>query len=196
MERKQYIRCFSPALRFRRWSRKGYAAFVSRQRACTMGTLRSHIIERLQNKNIHATGEGMLVDIRRENETSGEGEVVSSGVSFLSLPARERGGFLSLLITAIVQVQMYLATGKRSRLGNKYGIRYFAKAGSFGINRGFPLFVFQDCLTHSKITKDQPFPYFCHPALDAGSPKNEGWLMLIGDGGSSPAMTGNRDDRE
>lgn len=51
MIRKRYTSCGLLALRFRRWSRKGYAAFVSRQRACTMGTLRCHIVERLQQKN-------------------------------------------------------------------------------------------------------------------------------------------------
>ncbi|MCC8170963.1 MAG: hypothetical protein LIP00_04075 [Parabacteroides sp.] len=49
--KKRYTSYGLQALRFRRWSRKRYAAFISRQRACTMGTLRCHIVERLQRKN-------------------------------------------------------------------------------------------------------------------------------------------------
>lgn len=51
MIKRRYTSCGLQALRFRRWSRKRYAAFASRQRACTMGTLRCHIVERLQRKN-------------------------------------------------------------------------------------------------------------------------------------------------
>lgn len=49
--KKRYTSCSLCALRFKRWSRKKYAAFISRQRAVTMGTLRCNIIERLQHKN-------------------------------------------------------------------------------------------------------------------------------------------------
>lgn len=42
------------AFRFRRWSRKRYAAFVSRQRAFTMGTLRSNVVDRLLKKGVCA----------------------------------------------------------------------------------------------------------------------------------------------
>lgn len=42
------------SLRFRRWSRKAYAAFISVQRAVTMGCLSCHVVERLQNKNCSA----------------------------------------------------------------------------------------------------------------------------------------------
>lgn len=48
--KKQHINYSLPAFRFRRWSRKRYAAFISRQRAFTMGTLKSNVVERLQNK--------------------------------------------------------------------------------------------------------------------------------------------------
>lgn len=39
------------ALRFRRWSRKGYAAFVSIQRAVTIGRLTANVCERFEVKN-------------------------------------------------------------------------------------------------------------------------------------------------
>lgn len=64
--RKQYT--YKPvALRFRRWSRKRYAAFVSIQRAVTIGQLSANVSERFQTKNgsVHTsvltfdkTGEG------------------------------------------------------------------------------------------------------------------------------------------
>lgn len=53
--RKQYI-IRSIAFRFKRWSRKGYAAFISVQRAVTIGQLSANVSERFQVKNgsIHA----------------------------------------------------------------------------------------------------------------------------------------------
>jgi len=38
------------ALRFRKWSRKGYAAFISTTHCVTIGQLASWIVERLDNK--------------------------------------------------------------------------------------------------------------------------------------------------
>lgn len=45
-----------PALRFRRWSRKRYAAFVSIHRAVTMGQLASHLADRLfaKQRSLHS----------------------------------------------------------------------------------------------------------------------------------------------
>lgn len=47
----------STALRFKRWSRKKYAAFISIQRAVTIGQLSSNVSERFQTKNgsIHSS---------------------------------------------------------------------------------------------------------------------------------------------
>jgi hypothetical protein len=42
---------FGSSLRFRRWSRKAYAAFVSIQHNVTIGALNVHLVERLQKKN-------------------------------------------------------------------------------------------------------------------------------------------------
>lgn len=55
MNRKQYIQ--STGIRFRRWSRKGYAAFISLRRAVTIGNLSANVSERFQTKNgaIHAS---------------------------------------------------------------------------------------------------------------------------------------------
>lgn len=50
MKRQQ--RYFKPSsFRFRRWSRKGYAAFFSLKRAVTIGQLSSNVSERFQVKN-------------------------------------------------------------------------------------------------------------------------------------------------
>lgn len=44
-------------LRFKRWSRKGYAAFVSMHHVVTIGQLSAHVSERFQVKNgaVHAS---------------------------------------------------------------------------------------------------------------------------------------------
>lgn len=54
--KKQYSFRLS-ALRFKRWSRKGYAAFVSIQRAVTIGRLTANVSERFQTKHssIHSS---------------------------------------------------------------------------------------------------------------------------------------------
>lgn len=59
--KKRYTSCSLCALRFKRWSRKKYAAFISRQRAVTMGTLRCNIIERLQHKNSRVLNNSVLL---------------------------------------------------------------------------------------------------------------------------------------
>ncbi|MDD2951616.1 MAG: hypothetical protein PHC95_00385 [Parabacteroides sp.] len=53
----------SQALRFRRWSRKAYAAFISVQRAVTIGQLSFSIADRFQKKNLSLhTGIAALMD--------------------------------------------------------------------------------------------------------------------------------------
>ena len=51
MRGKQYAMA-KAVVRFRRWSRKGYAAFVSRQRIVTIGMLAASLAERFQKKNL------------------------------------------------------------------------------------------------------------------------------------------------
>ena len=51
MRGKQYAMA-KAVVRFRRWSRKGYAAFVSRQRIVTIGMLAASLVERFQKKNL------------------------------------------------------------------------------------------------------------------------------------------------
>lgn len=47
---------YPAALRFRRWSRKAYAAFSSLQRIVTIGSLEHRVVESLQRKNGLQTG--------------------------------------------------------------------------------------------------------------------------------------------
>ena len=74
-------------IRFRRWSRKGYAAFISVQRAVTIGQLAAHVSERFQVKNgsnhtsvlsFDKTGEEEMM----EDKTSRD-EVVGNTLSLL-----------------------------------------------------------------------------------------------------------------
>lgn len=53
----------SQALRFRRWSRKAYAAFISIQRAVTIGQLSFSVADRFEKKNqsLHS-GIGTFMD--------------------------------------------------------------------------------------------------------------------------------------
>lgn len=47
----------SPVLRFKRWSRRGYAAFISLKQTVTIGHLSANVTERFQTKNssIHSS---------------------------------------------------------------------------------------------------------------------------------------------
>lgn len=60
------------AIRFKRWSRKGYAAFISVQRAVTIGQLRANVSERFQIKNgaVHTSVLSQLQTVdEKENNT-------------------------------------------------------------------------------------------------------------------------------
>ena len=84
--RKQYT--YKPvALRFRRWSRKRYAAFISIQRAVTIGQLSANVSERFQAKNGSIHTSVLTFDKTGEGEAEEEGNTCcpdSSG-SILSL---------------------------------------------------------------------------------------------------------------
>lgn len=62
------------ALRFRRWSRKGYAAFISLQRAVTIGQLSTSVSERFQAKNLalHAGLVSGWVETAEEEDSKSE----------------------------------------------------------------------------------------------------------------------------
>lgn len=64
----------STALRFKRWSRKKYAAFISIQRAVTIGQLSSNVSERFQTKNGSIHSSVLFADqtVKEEKEDTGE----------------------------------------------------------------------------------------------------------------------------
>ena len=68
----------SQALRFRRWSRKGYAAFISVQRAVTIGQLSFSVADRFEKKNqslhtaIGTFTDGFFEGDEEEKEDTGE----------------------------------------------------------------------------------------------------------------------------
>ena len=72
------------ALRFRRWSRKGYAAFISLQRAVTIGQLSTSVSERFQAKNLalHACVLSGSSETETENEsgTNEKEESIGNGL--------------------------------------------------------------------------------------------------------------------
>ena len=71
----------SQALRFRRWSRKAYAAFISIQRAVTIGQLSFSVADRFEKKNqsLH-TGIGTFTDgFFEEDDEERENTEVETG---------------------------------------------------------------------------------------------------------------------
>lgn len=54
---KKQLVFYSSSLRFKRWSRRGYAAFISLKQTVTIGHLSAHVSERFQTKNssIHSS---------------------------------------------------------------------------------------------------------------------------------------------
>lgn len=64
----------SIALRFKRWSRKKYAAFISIQRAVTIGQLSSNVSERFQTKNGSIHSSVLFADqtVKEEKEDASE----------------------------------------------------------------------------------------------------------------------------
>ncbi len=85
--RKQHT--YKPAvLRFRRWSRKRYAAFISIQHAVTIGQLAAHVSERFQVKNGSNHTSVLTLDKAGDKETEDEENRYSSdssGCNILSL---------------------------------------------------------------------------------------------------------------
>ncbi|KKB55804.1 hypothetical protein [Parabacteroides gordonii] len=87
LQRRHFIQ---NSFRFRRWSRKGYAAFFSLSRAVTIGQLSSNVSERFQIKNgtVHSsvlfTDQSNPEDKERNAELL-QGESYAETLSRLSL---------------------------------------------------------------------------------------------------------------
>lgn len=67
-------------LRFKRWSRKGYAAFISIQRAVTIGHLSAHVSERFQTKNESVHTSVLSEECNTDNEAEGEPDLLKDNV--------------------------------------------------------------------------------------------------------------------
>ena len=89
----------SQALRFRRWSRKAYAAFISIQRAVTIGQLSFSVADRFEKKNqslhtgIGTFTDGFFEEDNEERENTEENKrslAVSHGLFTALLPVSER----------------------------------------------------------------------------------------------------------
>lgn len=86
------------ALRFRRWSRKRYAAFISIQHAVTIGQLSANVSERFQAKNGSVHTSVLTFDKVNDGETE-EKENTSH-------PDCSKDITLSLLLQALCPVQI------------------------------------------------------------------------------------------
>lgn len=87
----------SPALRFKRWSRRGYAAFISLKQTVTIGHLSANVAERFQAKNssIHSS---VLSNGLQAGEPEMEEEGDPDALRMLSnMQIRELTGILTAL---------------------------------------------------------------------------------------------------
>lgn len=87
--KKQYT--YKPlAIRFRRWSRKKYAAFISVKNAVTIGTLSANVSERFQAKNGSVHTSVLSMEQGDNSETEEEDMIVDNwlktDIPFLQLP--------------------------------------------------------------------------------------------------------------
>lgn len=75
--KKQYT--YKPvAIRFRRWSRKKYAAFISVKNAVTIGTLSANVSERFQVKNGSVHTSVLSMEQGDKDETEEEDTIVGN----------------------------------------------------------------------------------------------------------------------
>lgn len=82
--------------RFRRWSRKGYAAFFSLHRAVTIGQLSSNVAERFQTKNGSNHSSVLIAGQNHSEETDKDTDVSEER------PCAEAISWLSLLLLVLL----------------------------------------------------------------------------------------------
>lgn len=142
-------------LRFRRWSRKGYAAFISLQRAVTIGQLSTSVSERFQTKNLalHTCVLSGSPETDTENEADTDEKEENRRTSLLS--GLGLSGFLGMELMLYFLFSLFLTNaiiGTGSHTGGAYGlfltyglapIQYItASSGRHSIlNRSLPLFL-------------------------------------------------------
>lgn len=87
------------SFRFKRWSRKGYAAFFSLHRAVTIGQLSSNVAERFQVKN--GTNHSSVLIAGRSQSEEADPETELSG----ERPCAEAISWLSQLLLLLFSLQ-------------------------------------------------------------------------------------------
>ena len=116
----------SQALRFRRWSRKAYAAFISVQRAVTIGQLSFSVADRFEKKNqslhtgIGTFTDGFFEEDEEERENTEENKrslAVSHGLFTALLPV--------LVSNEIAHPAHRVAHYTLYNKGGKYSLGYF-----------------------------------------------------------------------
>lgn len=122
------------SFRFRRWSRKGYAAFFSLSRAVTIGQLSSNVSERFQTKNGAVHSSVLFTDQSNPEDKERSMEVLQ-GESYAEALSR-----LSLVLLWLFTIQTTKQTVAAA--SSAYTYILYPKAGSFSSYWDFPLFYF------------------------------------------------------
>lgn len=159
-----------PTLRFRQWSRKGYAAFISLQREVTIGHLSSQVSDRFQMKNqaLHsyslsgASGTGSDSVVCEEVNEGTKGSAALQGIDPVEMI--RTAWFLSFLFP--VCKKQTAAAGKTLLLANnvlcKYSFVYintiFSLCGRQSTTRRcLPLFYYLPSHTIDNFPKNIPY---------------------------------------
>ena len=124
LQQQRYFR--QSSFRFKRWSRKGYAAFFSLKRAVTIGQLSSNVSERFQVKN--GSNHSSVLFAGRINTE--ETEVVTD-------ISQERSGTEAIAwLSQMLLLLFSLPTVKQTSVAASY-VHYiifiYPKAGSFSL---------------------------------------------------------------
>lgn len=130
LQRRHFIQ---NSFRFRRWSRKGYAAFFSLSRAVTIGQLSSNVSERFQIKNGTVHSSVLFTDQSNPEDKERNTELLQ-GESYAETLSR-----LSLVLLWLFTIQ----TTKQTVIAASSAYTYlYPKAGSISLHWDFPLFYF------------------------------------------------------
>lgn len=168
--KQQVITRRQPALRFRQWSRKGYAAFISLQREVTIGHLSSQVSDRFQMKNqaLHnyslsgASGTGSDKVVCEEVNEGTKGSASLPGIDPVEMI---RAVWFLCFLFPVCKKQM-AAAGKNLLLANNllytYSFVYintiFSLCGRQSMTRRcFPLFYYLPSRTIDNFPKNIPY---------------------------------------
>lgn len=132
----QQRRFIHNSFRFRRWSRKGYAAFFSLTRAVTIGQLSSNVAERFQVKNGTAHSSVLLTDQSHPEDKERSMELLQ-GESYAEA--------LSRLLSALLgSFTLQVAKQTVAPASSAYTYYLYPKAGSFSVCWDFPFLFTKD----------------------------------------------------